>query len=47
MGERNKPISLVNLHKDIGETDNLLDREPARADELMKAHEQWVKSLGD
>jgi arylsulfatase A-like enzyme len=45
MGERHKPLSLVNLHKDIGETDNLLGREPARADELMKAHEQWVKSL--
>lgn len=47
MGERYKPVSLVNLQKDIGETDNLLGREPARVDELMKSHEQWVKSLGD
>ncbi len=47
MGARSQPASLVNLQKDIGETDNLLGREPARADELMKSHEQWVKSLGD
>ncbi len=47
MGEHHKPLSLVNLHKDIRETDNLLGREPARADELMKAHAQWVTSLGD
>jgi arylsulfatase A-like enzyme len=46
-GEGHKPISLVNLHQDIGETDNLLGREPARADELMTAHERWVTSLGD
>lgn len=47
MGAGNKPVSLVNLQKDISEAGNLLEREPARADELMKAHEQWAKSLGD
>ncbi len=47
MGEHNKPLSLVNLNNDIGETDNLLSREPTRAAELMQAHTQWVKSLND
>lgn len=47
MGQHDKPASLVNLRNDIGETDNLLGREPARADELMKAREQWIESLGD
>ena len=46
-GERHKSLSLVNLDKDIGETNNLLGPESARADELMKAHTQWVKSLGE
>ncbi len=44
-GERNKPLALVNLQKDIGEADNLLARESARADELMKSHVQWIKSF--
>lgn len=47
MGQGNKHLSLVNLHDDIGEADNLLAREPARADELMKARQSWVKSLRD
>lgn len=47
MGAGNKPVSLVNLQKDISEAGNLLEREPARADELMKAHTQWVRSFGD
>lgn len=46
MGEGSKPLSLVNLHKDIGETDNLLSREPGRVDELMTIHMQWIKSVG-
>lgn len=47
MGQRSKPATLVNLQNDIGEADNLLAREPARAAELMKAHQSWVKSLRD
>lgn len=47
MGERTKPVSLVNLRNDIGEKNNLLDREPARAAELLKAHEIWAESLGE
>jgi len=46
-GERHKPLSLVNLDKDIGETNNLLERDPARVDELMKAHAQWITALGN
>ena len=46
-GERQKPLSLVNLDKDIGETNNLLGSASGRADELMKAREQWVKALRD
>lgn len=44
-GKSSKPIALVNLEKDIGETENLLEREPAKVAELMKAREQWAKSL--
>lgn len=47
MGRRNKPTSLVNLKTDIAEADNLLAREPAQADTLLKVHRQWLKSLGD
>lgn len=46
-GERRKPVSLVNLQKDRGETENLLAQEPERAAELLKAHTQWAKSLGE
>ena len=45
-GERNKAVTLVNLTQDIGEAKNLLPTESARAEELMKAHTQWAKSLG-
>ncbi len=45
IGQGLKPLTLVNLHNDIGETDNLLAREPALAEELRKAHTQWAKSL--
>jgi arylsulfatase A-like enzyme len=46
MGQKDKPSSLVNLHNDIAEADNLLGREPARAEELMAAHTEWVQSFG-
>ncbi len=45
MGKKSKPTSLVNLEKDIGEIENLLQREPAKVVELMNAREQWSKSL--
>ena len=45
IGQRNKPVSLVNLHNDLGEAGNLLEREQALAEELHKAHTQWAKSL--
>lgn len=45
LGQKNKPTLLVNLDKDHGETENLLSRDSAQAEELMKAHSQWVKSL--
>jgi arylsulfatase A-like enzyme len=45
-GERDKPLALMNLQKDIGEADNLLGRESARAEELLKAHAQWAQAVG-
>ena len=47
MGKRNQPTSLVNLQNDIGESNNLLASESARANELMRSHLQWAKSLGN
>jgi hypothetical protein len=47
MGQRKKLLSLVNLSRNIGEADNLLTPELERAEQLMKAHAQWVKSLHD
>jgi arylsulfatase A-like enzyme len=46
IGKNSQPVSLVNLEVDIGEADNLMGREPARAAELLKAHQQWVESIG-
>jgi len=45
-GKRNKALSLINLQHDIGEADNLLEREPALVKELMEAHAHWVQSIG-
>lgn len=47
MGVQNKPSTLVNLEQDLYEKENLLDNEPARVAELLKAHTEWVKSLGE
>jgi len=47
MGEHHMPQILINLDADRGETENLLSREPERVEELMKAHANWHKSLGD
>ncbi len=44
-GDRRKPVSLVNLQNDRGETENLIARESERAAELLKAHAQWANSL--
>ncbi len=46
MGERSTPASLVNLDQDIGERDNLLAGESARAGEMIKAHMRWGESVG-
>lgn len=46
MGRRDRPLALFDLERDIGEADNLLAREPARVEELMNAHAQWIASLG-
>ena len=45
IGKRNNPVSLVNLNNDFAEAENLLKSESARAAELMKSHQQWIKSL--
>jgi arylsulfatase A-like enzyme len=45
LGQKSKATLLVNLEQDIGEKNNLLEREPAQAEALMTVHLQWVKSL--
>jgi hypothetical protein len=37
----------VNLEENIGETNNRLDEQPARADELLKLHRDWRRVVGD
>jgi arylsulfatase A-like enzyme len=46
-GQRKNLLSLVNLSRNIGEADNLLTPKTERAEQLMKAHAQWVKFLHD
>jgi len=40
-----KHIELYNLKKDIGETNNLADKMPERAEELRKRLHSWRKSV--
>ena len=47
MGQNNKPSTLVNVESDISEKENLLTREPAHTAELMEAHKQWTRTLGN
>ena len=39
-------LELYNLREDIGETDNLCDREPERRDELLAVLDRWLHDTG-
>ena len=47
IGKGGKALKLVNLQKDIEETNNNLDEQPEIANELMNLHIQWIDSVGN
>jgi arylsulfatase A-like enzyme len=46
-GQGGKPLTLVNLESDPEEKSNLINRQPARADELFGRHRTWIAEVGD
>jgi arylsulfatase A-like enzyme len=46
-GQGGKPLTLVNLEDDLEEKSNLINRQPARADELLARHRTWIAEVGD
>jgi arylsulfatase A-like enzyme len=47
IGKRDKALTLVNLDKDLGEKNNLINEKPQLADELLKLHRDWIAEVGD
>jgi arylsulfatase A-like enzyme len=47
IGKRDKALTLVNLEKDLGEKNNLINERPQLADELLKLHRDWIAEVGD
>jgi arylsulfatase A len=47
MGRGDRPLSLVNLEKDLEEKNDLIKDQPGLVDELLKKHQEWIGSVGN
>jgi arylsulfatase A-like enzyme len=46
IGKHDKALTLVNLEKDLGEKNNLINERPQLADEMLKLHRDWIAEVG-